>query len=259
MHANFRRSHLPLAALAIALGATACADATSPAGKGISVSFTTKASTAPVLQNGSMWSPRLSVTATSGSNTIVISKVQMVFSKMELASSTATCSGTTEDDCPELHLDPVLVDIPLDAAVATAINVAVPAGSYTKLEAKIDAIAAGSTDVPGAAAFLAAHPDFTNVSVHVEGTWNGQPFSFNTPAEAELELAFNPPLVVDATGMNLTVNVDVASWFRMADGSLIDPATAAPGGQNASIVGENIKRSLKVYEDDDHDGQDDHA
>lgn len=258
MHSNFRRSHLPLAALTLALGAIACSDATSPAGKGISVSFTTKASAAPVLQRGSM-SPSFSVTATSGSNTIVINKVQMVFSKMELASSTATCSGTTEDDCPELHLEPVLVDIPLDAAVTSAINVAVPAGSYTKLEAKIDAIAAGSTDVKGAAAFLAAHPGFANVSIHVEGTWNGQPFTFNTPAEAELELAFSPPLVVDATGMNLTINVDVASWFRMADGSLIDPATASAGGQNASIVGENVKRSLKVYEDDDHDGLEDHS
>lgn len=253
------RHVLSIAACAIALGTAACSDSTSPAaGKGLSVSFSTATQTSgtAVLQQ-SAFGPRFSVSAASGSDTLVISKVQVVLSKMELASASSVCSGTTQDDCPEMHLSPVLVSLPLDSAVTTALNVPVPAGTYTKLEAKIDAVAAGDTDAPGVAPFLAANPTFQNVSVRVEGTWNGQPFTYTTNAEAELELSFNPALVVDSTGMNLTVNIDVASWFRSSTGSLIDPSTAAPGGANASVVGENIKRSFKVYEDDNRDGRDD--
>ena len=35
---------------------------------------------------------------------------------------------------------------------------------------------------------------------------------------------------------------------------LIDPATANQGGANKSLVDNNIKNSIKAFEDDDHDG-----
>lgn len=253
------RPVLPFVALAIALGSAACSDSTSPAARnGLSVSFSTapQATAGATLQRSS-FGPRFSIVAGSGSDTLVVTKVQLVLSKMELASASSVCSGTTQDDCPEMHLNPMLVDLPLDSTLATPLSVPIPAGTYTKLEAKIDAVAANDTDAPGVADFLAANPGFQGVSVRVEGTWNGQAFTYTTNSEAELELAFNPAVVVDSTGMNLTVNIDVASWFRSSGGALIDPSTAGPGGANASVVGENIKRSFKVYEDDNRDGQDD--
>lgn len=255
------RPVLPFAALVIALGTAACSDSTSPAAqKGLSVSFSTASqTTAGATLQRSAFGPRFSVIAGSGSDTLVINKVQVVFSKMELASASSVCSGTTQDDCPEMHLSPMLVSLPLDSGLATPISVPVPAGTYTKLEAKIDAVQSTDTDAPGTAAFVAANPAFQGVSVQVDGTWNGQPFTYTTNAEAELELSFNPAMVVDSTGMNLTVNIDVASWFRSSTGALIAPSTAAPGGANESTVAENIKRSFKVYEDDNRDGKDDNT
>jgi hypothetical protein len=37
---------------------------------------------------------------------------------------------------------------------------------------------------------------------------------------------------------------------------LVDPNTANKGGQNESVVKENIKTSFKAFEDEDRDGDD---
>jgi hypothetical protein len=48
--------------------------------------------------------------------------------------------------------------------------------------------------------------------------------------------------------------VDLSTWFRDGAGALVDPASANQGGENESIVKENVKTSLKAFEDDDRDG-----
>jgi len=72
-----------------------------------------------------------------------------------------------------------------------------------------------------------------------------------------VELEFNPPLVVDAAGKNVTVQVDVGSWFKASGGAIIDPRTANPGQPNASAVAARIKASLRGFNDDNKDGKDD--
>ena len=54
--------------------------------------------------------------------------------------------------------------------------------------------------------------------------------------------------------MNVTLTVDVRSWFASA-GALVDPASANPGGQNENLVKENIERSFRSFEDDNCDGR----
>ena len=68
-----------------------------------------------------------------------------------------------------------------------------------------------------------------------------------------------PPLVVgDGGAANVTLQVDVSTWFFAADGvTLLDPSTASTGQPNESVIEENIQNSLHVYEDDDRDGEDD--
>ena len=53
--------------------------------------------------------------------------------------------------------------------------------------------------------------------------------------------------------------VDLGTWFRALDGSLVDPQSANNGGSNEGLVNENVKRSLETFEDEDHDGSDDHG
>lgn len=241
-------SALSLASLA------ACADSTGTAGSGpMSLSF----STVPAA-SASASLASLSVTP-APADPIVITKAQLVISKSELARVGASCVTTTtshESECPELKLGPMLVDLPLDASAKGVLAVTLPAGSYQQFEAKIDAVMNETEgDAAASAAFLAANPQFRGVSIRVEGTYNGSPFVYTSAAEGELELTFNPPLVVDGSAGNLTVHVDLSSWFKNSDGTTIDPRTATAGTAAKEKVDDNIKRSFDVFEDDDRDGR----
>ena len=238
----------------------ACSDATGTAAAGpMTVSFSTTATaTATASRTGS--TARFAL-ATAPTSPLVITKAQLVISKAELARIGATCTTTTttsssESECPDLKLGPMLVDLPLDATAKGVLAVNLPAGSYQQYEAKIDAVMNETEGDPAASsAFLAANPQFRGVSIRVEGTFNGQPFVYTSAAEGELELTFNPPLVVDGTAGNLTVHVDLSSWFLNPDGSTIDPNTATAGTAARETIDNNIKRSFDVFEDDDRDGR----
>ncbi len=242
---------LALATLAIA-SATACSgDATAPAsGKSLSVSFS-GASLAAAPTRG-LFTPAMDVSLAVSGHVLSVSRVQLVLSKLELRQSGTTCPDADtrgdHDGCRELSLDPMVVDLPL-ADAATAVNVPVPSGSYSALEAKIAA----------SNALDATHPELAGSSIRVEGTYDGTPFSYTTTVRSRLEFIFDPPLSVETSGINLTVNVDVASWFRNANGGIIDPATAKAGQPNASVVASNIARSFRAFRDDNHDGHDDHG
>lgn len=253
MNASFRFissvSVLSLASLA------ACADVTgTPAAGPMSVSFST-ASSAAVTASAARFA-----LVTASTDPLVITKAQLVISKAELARIGASCTTTTtstesESECPDLKLGPMLIDLPLDASAKSVLAVSLPAGSYQQYEAKIDAVMNETEGDPAAsAAFLAANPQFRGISVRVEGTYNGQPFVYTSAAEGELELTFDPPLVVDGTPGNLTVHVDLSSWFRNSDGSSIDPNTATAGTAARETIDNNIKRSFDVFEDDDRNG-----
>jgi hypothetical protein len=147
----------------------------------------------------------------------------------------------------------MVVELPVDGAVVSVLHLDVPPGTYRALEAKLRA---ARRDDAGAAAFLAAHPDLADASVRVEGTYDGQPFAYAGAVAARLELGFDPPLSVDASPTNVTVHVSLDGWFRDATGALVDPATAAPGGANAALVADNIRRSFHAFEDRDRRGDD---
>jgi len=142
--------------------------------------------------------------------------------------------------------------VPLNGTARAILDASVPAGSYSELEAKLDAVESGEE---GAAKFLTKHPDLTGVNVRVTGVFTdasgvAHEFTFTSNVEAEVEMAFPSPVTVDATTSNLTIDIEVASWFKDASGALIDPTNAA----NIQAINANIRRSFKAFEDDDWDG-----
>jgi hypothetical protein len=250
----------------VACGALACSDSTSPAGgRPMTISFSTAAPTGASLSSAADASREVSTA--SGSDALVITKAQLVVARIELQRVGATCTSTEatgddaaepSDDCAELQIAPSIVDLPVNGTVASALSVAVPTGSYSALEAKILPLGADSRHGGrGSSTFLAAHPELAGVSVVVEGTFNGKAFVFKGAPRADLERTFSPPLVVDASAPNLTVDVDLATWFKSRTGALIDPSTANADGPNAAVVADNIKRSFHAFRDDDRNGHDD--
>ena len=198
----------------------------------------------------------LIVTGTGG--TVRITSAQVTLSHIRLASD-APCANDTEDetndaddanDQPEandqpdeenndehdcrVHVEPVFVDLPLDGTTKVVFDALVPAGTYTGLRARLR--------------------DVKVVGVFTDVGGTDHAFTFTSDAEAEVEMNFATPVTVDANTTNLTIDVDVGSWFKDASGAVIDPTNAA----NQEAIEHAIRASLRAFQDDDHDGDDDH-
>jgi hypothetical protein len=214
------------------------------------------------------------ITDASG-NTLTFEKVELVLREIELKradrdvvcgeddsnsdddSNDDSSDDASADDCEELEFGPVLLDLPLGGGAAQAFTVEIAAGTYDKLEFEIHK--PEDDGDANDAAFLAAHPDFRDVSIRVSGTYNGTPFTYVTDLGEEQEQALVPPLsIATATATDLTLFVDVNDWFRTAAGTLVDPASANQGGANENLVENNIENSIDAFEDGDRDGGDDH-
>jgi hypothetical protein len=191
-------------------------------------------------------------TFTDGTNTLVLTKVELVLRKIELRrAGAADCLG---EDCQELELGPVLVDLPLGTpGAARSFSAQIAPGSYDKVEFELHK--PSSSDDAG---FIQANPLFDGISVRVTGTYNGADFTFTSDVNGELEFELNPALVANETAAtDLTLFVDLDKWFRNQAGTLIDPTTANQGQTNEELVAQNIKNALDAFEDGDHDGRDD--
>jgi hypothetical protein len=236
-----RSRHRPASLAFLAILAGACSDAGPSSLSQMSFNVATHAATA-----GASLALSTPETFTDGTNTLVLTKVELVMREIELhrAGATTDCSTDTGNDCEELELGPVLVDLPLGTpGAARSFSVQVTPGSYDKVELKLQP----STDLQG-------H------SVRVTGTYNGADFVYTGDFDAEMEFELNPPIVAGETGAtDLTLMVNLDGWFRNQGGALLDPATANPGQSNQGLVEQNIKSSLEAFEDDDHDGRHDHG
>jgi hypothetical protein len=198
-----------------------------------------------------------------GAHTLVISSVELVVRRIELSRADTTCSDDDDDDdndhwrrfadCEELKLGPVLGNVPLDGAVERVFAVQLPEGSYRGVELQIHKPSLGNeSDLT----FLRDHPLLEGVSILVEGTFDGDAFTFVQRVEAKERYALDPPLLVNADSepTNLTIHLDVSTWFLDSGGGLVDPVSANRGGANEAKVRRSILESLNAFTDDDRDG-----
>jgi hypothetical protein len=189
----------------------------------------------------------------------VITKAQLLARRIELAPASASnCASTSEsgDDnasvgCAEVEVGPALLDIPLDATTKTSITASIPPGSYRGLELRIGPVTSGNRS---SVQFVASHPEFRNASIRVEGTFDGKSFVFVSAVDSRIETAFTTPISVDASSPNVTIAIDISNWFSDGAGGTLDPSNSSNNGR----ISANIASSFHAFEDDDHDGHDDH-
>jgi hypothetical protein len=200
-----------------------------------------------------------SLVVVSGNDTLQIDSVNVVFARVVLHAASGTACGddghddAADHDCAELKAGPILVSLPLTAGAQTLFNVPVPVGTYTGMKLRTHKPNRADSG-PSTQAFLAAHPEYENKSIRVVGKFRGVPFVWTGDPEAKYEQEFVPPLsVADASGLNLTLKIDVSKWFTTAGGALLNPGTTAYWQ-----IAENIKQSFRTFEDSDHHGDDDH-
>lgn len=197
-------------------------------------------------------------------NGITLTRARLLVRKLELETAEAAAiTSQREDDenesekvegREELEAGPLVIDLSgtaLEGGVQKVIDVAVPPGTYKQIEFKI---ARASTEQGASSDASVKTMADKQASIILEGTIDGQPFEFVSGLEVKQE--FEGTFDLSNGANNLTLNVDPSSWFTGEGGTRLDPRESSA----RSAIENNIKRSMKVLDDDDHDGrEDDHA
>ncbi|MDH3495593.1 MAG: hypothetical protein OER21_02415 [Gemmatimonadota bacterium] len=246
-----KRNHVIPVVLAAALAA--CTEANTPGrNAAVQVSFATQAVTPPLAAS---LAGAVSDTIVTGTDTLILSSVEVVLREIELKRVETPDCVPDNDLCEKFEAGPVLVSLPLTPGAEQRFGLdSVPAASYREIELDVHKPDDGD---PQDQAFIAANPDFAAISIRVRGTFNGQAFEFTSDLDVEQKLPLTPVLVVaQSTSINITVFVDVGTWF-LVNAVVVDPASANKGGPNEGVVKENIKNSFRAFEDDDRSGSGD--
>jgi hypothetical protein len=127
------------------------------------------------------------------------------------------------------------VALPLEGGDITPFTGTIPVGTYRSI--RMDA-------------------DF----VRLIGTYNGEAFDVTVPINAKLRQRFAPPMEVTEASepFEVSVNIDVASWFKDADGNTIDPRLLNSNAEMRAHFRNRVRASFRAFEDEDgdHDEED---
>jgi hypothetical protein len=245
------RSRLAAAGvLGVLVFAAACSDSTSAGRSAAQIAFTSGVTSGANAQL---------VPITNGGHTLDITQATLTITRVELKpTKTDACAGDDDSDdnlvsasgalrdrdhaeddgpdaCHELKSGPLSVDLPLNGGMTTIAANAIPAGTFREIELRVS-------------------------TARLIGTFDNVPFDLTVLVNSRGEIEFATPLVVaDGTPTSVTINVPVGDWLTNADGSLIDPSKV-PGSQTLSAqIRSHIIASFRAFEDEDHDGHEDHG
>lgn len=170
-------------------------------------------------------------------DTLTISSVQLVFKEIEFENE--------QVDSIEFETNQIVVDVKLDGSLTEVAVHDIPDGVYDKVELEF-----GGDDDDGDGVDSSRH------SVKVTGMFNGEPFEFYSYVCYEIEQHFEPALVINdsLTSYNITLEVKPYDWFMDGQGNVVNPVDH----RYKSMIDHNIKASFSMYEDHDHNGDDDH-
>ncbi len=233
-----RYGALGLVGLAVA-GAVACSDSLAP-GQGAGTTLTFRSSTRAALSG--IAAPSFSVIpVTGGGHTVDVQKVDVLFADVKLErvhSGDEKDSDANEDDSDLRNEEvfktgPVTVAIPLNGGSVSPFTQTLPVGVYDEVQMKAR-------------------------SLRLQGTYDGQAFDVTVPVEAKLEMRLNPPLKITATTdrPDITIDINVLSWFKGRDGAAIDPRKLLTDSSLRSDFRNRVRASLKAFKDKNRDGVD---
>ncbi len=249
---------LGLAALGLLVGCNDGEDATGLGGGAgantVTLSFAVRA---PVGASPALLADVLSLT--DGSNTLDISSAQLVLRDIKLKLVEDDCDETIEDDCDDFVTGPFLVNLLLeDMSLNTITLQEVAPGVYDEVRFIVHKL---DDDDPDDTQFITQHSELLNISVKVTGTFNGNgnEFTYISDLNEKQRIFLSGTDLISVTGAdpvarNVTIEIDLDSWFRTNSGTLVDPDKALKGEPFENLVRDNIKDSIEGFRDDDSDG-----
>jgi len=184
------------------------------------------------------------------SNGITVTRVRVAIREAELERASATPDDT--NDAQEFEAGPFVLDLKdtaLNGTVQTVTVKDVPAGTYREIKFKVHP--PSTSDSTDAAVQAMATAQAGGASIIIEGQIDNAPYTFMSALDAEEK--FEGTFTLADGAQNVTLNVDPSTWFGGTGSARLDPRDAG----NKSAIENNIQASMKLFEDDDHNGVDD--
>lgn len=146
---------------------------------------------------------------------------------------------------------PIVMTLNLASNINTFSGAKIPEGTYDKV--KFDIHKVNGNQIPPDPEFMDNQGRY---SVIVKGVYQGIPFVFRSKQSAQQMLNMENSVHVGSSAgekHNVTLRVDVHSWFRGENGSTLDPRDP----RHDDDIDRNIRKSFKAFKDDDRDGRPD--
>lgn len=194
--------------------------------------------------------PSLNVRIDDGTNVLNISGATIVVREMAFRRQEgegcvdADGSGEPdEDSCAEIIIDPDLIDLPVDRNSLSSGPLVVEPGTYDALVFRLHETREEDINL------VNERPGLVGSSVAVAGSFDGTSLGDSAVFDptGEVVLPLDDPIELDqgfSSGMTLTV--DVASWFRAEDGTVLDPAELAQDSAGRAETAERILASFAI-------------
>src|SRR5437773_3847795 len=141
------RSVAWLASLAVALAAC---ESTGPGSRALSLSVTTKSATSTSMATASADASGAALSLSAAQVTLKEIELNTTGTNCEAETDNADATGTSGDaqeaqdeqneDCAELELGPLQVNLPLDPTTQLILDALVPAGTYGGVQAKLEGV-----------------------------------------------------------------------------------------------------------------------
>jgi len=155
-----------------------------------------------------------------------------------------------EDDSLDFKTEPQILNLDLSGGVNTLATAEIPMGNYHKVSFRIHK--PEDDEDPGDSDFFESSSGNDRYSVVVKGHVGETPFTFRSRKTSKQRVDLDPALVIEEEGseVNVTLTVDVSSWFVDEDGNHLDPLDE--GDENE--IDNAIRRSFRGFRDDDRSG-----
>ncbi|HUF12633.1 MAG TPA: hypothetical protein VMN78_06020 [Longimicrobiales bacterium] len=260
---RFFRSTCTVALAAASLGTIACDDVTSADDSGnVTVAFSAATSTDASASSSLAAAPSFSaapgeIVLTGDNGILTITDVAFIVGEFKLDRGDDACDSLAgigngdddDDDCEEFETGTFFVQLPLTGGTTPVTTQSIPSGTYVEMKFEVeDADLSEAEDDDDGADILAllaeieaaGYTDWpADASLVVAGRFTptdgpASDFVAYFEAEIKIEMAFDPPLVIDGEPGTLDIQIDPAAWFSNLDGSVTDLSEfdfVASGGQ----------------------------
>jgi hypothetical protein len=183
-------------------------------------------------------------------DSIKITRARFVFERIQF-------TGT--GDSSEFKTRPFIYEPSLTGSYQQILVAGLKYGTYNRVKFKVHKVQVSDLDSLSTAEqsmfadFLAGD----NYSVIIEGVYypagqGPQLFTYRSKIDAEQQFGLSIPITLSESFPNGNVTMTLSSyyWFMDLDGSLLDPTNP----DNANEIDNSLRRSIKVYKDDNKDG-----